>query len=77
MVYNFGAAILRAVGDSKRPMYFLTVSGIINVFLNMFFVIILNMDVAGVAWATVISQYLAMILILLSLSKHEGVLRFN
>lgn len=77
MVYNFGAAILRAVGDSKRPMYFLTVSGIVNVFLNMFFIIILNMDVAGVAWATVISQYLAMILILLSLSKHEGVLRFN
>src|SRR5690554_5930120 len=72
MVYNFGAAILRAVGDSKRPMYFLTVSGVVNVIFNMFFVIVLNMHVDGVAWATVISQYLSMVLILISLSKTHG-----
>lgn len=77
MVFNFGAAILRAVGDSRRPMYFLTVAGIVNVILNMFFVVILDMSVAGVAWATVISQYLAMVLIILCLSRHEGSLRFN
>ncbi|HKM42535.1 MAG TPA: MATE family efflux transporter [Limnochordia bacterium] len=77
MVYNFGAAILRAVGDSKRPMYFLTVSGIINVVLNVLFVATFRMGVAGVAWATVISQYLTMVLIMTSLAKNEGPLRFN
>lgn len=77
MVYNFGAAIMRAVGDSRRPMYFLTVSGILNVFLNLFFVIVLRMGVAGVAWATVISQYVAMALTLLSLSRSHGPIRFE
>ena len=77
MVYNFGAAILRAVGDSKRPMYFLTVSGVVNVVLNLFFVAILHLGVAGVAWATIISQYLSMGLIMAALMKHEGALRFN
>ena len=72
MVYNFGAAILRAVGDSRRPMYFLTIAGVVNVIFNMFFVIVLNMHVDGVAWATVISQYLSMVLILISLSKTHG-----
>lgn len=56
MVYNFGGAILRAVGDTKRPLYFLTAAGVINVLLNLLFVIVLQMDVAGVALATVISQ---------------------
>lgn len=77
MVYNFGAAILRAVGDSRRPMHFLTVSGIINVILNLFFVVALDMSVGGVAWATVISQYLAMVLIMRCLAKNEGALRFS
>lgn len=77
MVYNFGAAILRAIGDSKRPMYYLTITGIVNVILNMFFVIVLNMSVDGVALATVISQYLAMYIILLCLSKESGALRFR
>ena len=57
MLYNFGAAILRAQGDTKRPLYFLTAAGIINVILNLVFVIIFHMDVAGVALATIISQY--------------------
>lgn len=77
MVYNFGAAILRAVGDSKRPMYFLTVSGAVNVVLNLFFVVSLHMGVAGVAWATILSQYLAMGLMMACLMKHEGPLRFS
>ncbi len=77
MVYNFGAAILRAVGDSKRPMYFLTVSGVVNVILNIIFVATFHLGVAGVAWSTVISQYLTMALIMTSLSKSEGALRFS
>jgi putative MATE family efflux protein len=76
MVYNFGAAILRAVGDSRRPMYYLLISGIVNVILNMFFVIVLHMSVDGVAWATVISQYLSVLLIMLCLLKSDGAIRF-
>ncbi len=72
MVYNFAAAILRAVGDSRRPMYYLVISGIVNVILNLFFVIKLHMSVAGVAWSTVISQYLSVILIMICLSRCDG-----
>jgi len=57
MVYNFGAAILRSAGDTKRPMYYLIAAGVINVVLNIFFVALCNMNVAGVATATAISQY--------------------
>lgn len=56
MIYNFGSAILRAVGDTKRPLYFLTAAGVLNVILNIVFVVALKMDVSGVALATVISQ---------------------
>ena len=77
MLYNFGAAILRAIGDSRRPMYYLTITGIVNVILNMFFVIVLHMSVKGVAWATVISQYLAMLLIMTCLSRSDGAIRFS
>ena len=77
MVYNFGAAILRAIGDSSRPMYYLTISGIVNVILNLFFVIRLHMSVAGVAWATVISQYLAMVLIMACLLRSDGPIQFR
>ncbi|MFO7636436.1 MAG: MATE family efflux transporter [Clostridia bacterium] len=76
MVYNFGAAILRATGDSRRPMYYLTVAGIVNVILNLFFVVVLKMSVAGVAWATVISQYISVLLIMLCLSRSDGAIRF-
>jgi putative MATE family efflux protein len=69
MVYNFGAAILRAVGDSRRPMYYLVTSGIVNVLFNLFFVIVLHMSVDGVAWATVISQFLSMVLIIICLAR--------
>lgn len=75
MVYNFGAAILRAVGDSKHPMYYLIVTGFLNVLLNLLFVIVFDMNVAGVAWATVISQYLSVVLIGLCLMRSEGPIR--
>lgn len=76
MVYNFAAAILRAVGDSRRPMYYLIVTGILHVILNLFFVIVLHMSVDGVAWATVISQYISVLLIMMCLSKSDGAIRF-
>ena len=61
MAYNFGAAVLRAVGDTKRPLYYLLIAGIANVILNLIFVICFSMHVAGVATATVISQAISAI----------------
>ena len=72
MVYNFGSAILRAVGDTKRPLYYLFGSGIINVGLNLLFVIGFRMDVAGVAAATVISQCVSAFLIVRCMQKEQG-----
>ncbi|WP_458863600.1 MATE family efflux transporter [Acidaminobacterium chupaoyuni] len=77
LVYNFGAAILRSVGDTKRPLYFLVVAGAINVVLNLFFVIVCGMDVDGVALATVISQTVSAFLILQCLIRSEGVCRLE
>lgn len=67
--YNFASAILRSVGDTKRPLYFLTIGGVANVFLNLLFVIVFKMSVAGVAWATVISQVISCVLIFIALMK--------
>ncbi len=75
MVYNFGSAILRAVGDTRRPMYYLTFAGIVNVILNLIFVINFHMDVAGVGLATVISQIISAGLVVRCLMKEEGALR--
>ena len=75
MVYNFGASILRAVGDTKRPMYYLGFSGVINVVLNLIFVIPLRMDVAGVGAATAISQWVSAILIIQCMRKEEGAMK--
>ena len=75
MVYNFGSALLRAIGDSRRPMYFLTISGIFNVICNLIFVIVFKMGVAGVAIATTISQYIAAALIVASLLKADGYMK--
>jgi len=69
-LYNFGAALLRAKGDTKRPFFFLLVSGVLNVFMNLFFVIVCHMDVAGVALATTISQYIATLMLFICLA-HE------
>ena len=76
-VYNFGASTLRAVGDTKRPLYFLALSGVVNVVLNAFFVIVLNMSVAGVAAATVISQALSAVLVTACLLHAEGSIRLD
>lgn len=75
MLYNFGSAVLRAVGDTRRPLYFLIFAGIVNVVLNLFFVIVLHLHVAGVALATVISQGISALLIVRSLMKSEGCMR--
>ncbi|MDE7415162.1 MAG: MATE family efflux transporter [Lachnospiraceae bacterium] len=72
MVYNFGSAILRAVGDTKRPLYYLLSAGIVNVLLNLFFVIVCHMGVAGVAVATVISQTISALLVVRCLVKEQG-----
>ena len=72
MLYNFGSAILRAIGDTKRPLYYLTGAGIVNVLLNLFFVTVLKMNVEGVALATVISQTMSAILVLLTLMKSDA-----
>lgn len=77
MLYNFGAAILRSIGDTKRPLYFLLVSGVVNIIFNLFFVICLHMSVAGVALATVISEILSSSLIVLCLMHSEGTLHFE
>ena len=77
MLYNFGAAILRAVGDTRRPLYFLTFSGIVNVLLNLLLVIGFKLDVAGVAIATVISQVISAVLVLSCLLHSDGVIRLN
>lgn len=72
MIYNFGSALLRAVGDTKRPLYYLLFSGVINVILNLIFVIALKMDVAGVALATVISQCISAFLVVRCLMNEQG-----
>ncbi len=77
MLYNFGSAILRAVGDTRRPLYFLSIAGAVNIVLNLFFVIVMHMDVAGVALATVISQCISAGLVLRCLAKSEGGLKLE
>ena len=72
MLYNFGAAILRAVGDTRRPLYYLIIAGVLNVGLNLIFVIAFHMSVAGVALATIISQAVSAILVVRCLMKSEG-----
>lgn len=77
MVYNYGAAILRAIGDTKRPLYYLTIAGVVNVILNLFFVVKLEMSVAGVALATVISQCVSVALLLRCMCQMEGSCRLE
>ncbi len=69
MVYNIGSGILRAIGDSRRPLYFLCVSSLINVVLDLLFVLQFNMGIAGVAYATIIAQFVSAILVLIVLSN--------
>lgn len=71
MVYNFAAALLRAAGDTKSPLIFLTIAGVINVILNMIFVILCGMDVGGVALATIISQAISAVLVVIALMRRK------
>ena len=71
-LFNYGNGVLSAVGDTKRPLYFLTASGIANALLNLVFVIGLGMSVDGVAWGSVIANFLSAFLVLLALAKGTG-----
>ncbi len=77
LLFNFCASILRATGDTKHPLYYLSVAGILNVVLNLFFVIVLNMSVAGVALATIISQYVSAFLIVRRMARLNSSIRIQ
>ena len=77
MLYNFCASILRATGDTKSPLVFLTIAGVINVILNMIFVIFFDMNVAGVALATTISQGVSAILVVIALVKRNDACKLH
>ena len=77
MIYNFGAAVLSAIGDTRRPLYFLAASGMVNVVLNLVFVIAFHMDVAGVALATIISQYISAALVVFCLMRSHECYHFD
>ena len=72
MVYNMGAGVLRAVGDSRRPLYFLIFSAVVNTVLDLVFVIVFDWGITGVAAATVVSQCLSAVLVLMVLTRSEG-----
>lgn len=76
-LYNFGAAILRSVGDTKRPLFYLAISGVVNIVLNLILVIYFHMSVAGVAIATVVSQIISSLLVLRALVREPGDLHFD
>ena len=77
MLYNFGSAVLRAIGDTKRPLYILTISGLVNVILNLILVVVFHLDVAGVAIATIVSQAISAVLIVWCLMKTDGAVNLN
>ncbi len=77
MVYNFGSAILRAMGDTRRPLYFLMISGMVNVILNLVFVIVFKMDVAGVALATITSQFISAAFVMNCLIRMDGMIKLK
>ncbi len=75
LAYNFGASVLRATGDTKRPLYILAISGIVNVVLNVVLIVVFKMGVSGVAVATIVSQYLSAIFIVVYLTKMPNACR--
>lgn len=75
MIYNFGSALLRSIGDTKRPLFYLSFAGVINIILNLIFVIVFKLDVAGVAIATVISETISAILVVRCLMHETGGIR--
>ncbi|MCI9605532.1 MAG: MATE family efflux transporter [Oscillospiraceae bacterium] len=77
LFYNFGSALLRAGGDTQRPMFFLAIAGVVNVVLNLILVIVFHLDVAGVAIATIVSQYISAFLVLRCLMAETGPLHLE
>ena len=77
MIYYFGASILRAVGDTRRPLTYLTIAGVVNVVLNLITVVLLHMNVAGVAIATVASQAVSAVLVVICLMRSHGVVHLD
>ena len=77
LLYNFGAAVLRAVGDTRRPLYYLSIAGVVNVLLNLLLVIRFHLGVAGVAIATVVSQLISMVLVLVCLLRTDGAIHLD
>ena len=77
LVFNFIAGLLRSSGDTKRPLYILSLSGVVNVVLNLVLVIIFHMSVAGVAIATIVSQYLSVVLVLIHITKLDTELKYE
>jgi len=75
MVYTFGSVIMRTVGDTKRPLFYLSISGVVNVILNLILVTRFHMGVAGVAVATIVSQYMSAFFVVFSLVKGDGIAR--
>ncbi len=77
LLFNFCASILRACGDSKHPLYYLALAGVLNVVMNLFFVIVLHMSVAGVALATILSQHISTFLILRQMIKSDSAIKLQ
>lgn len=77
LLYNFAASILRAAGDTKSPLLFLSIAGVLNVLLNLFFVVVLGMNVEGVALATIISQAVSAILVLIALMRRQDACKLS
>lgn len=77
VVYNMGAGILRAVGDSKRPLYYLCIASVVNIILDLLFVAIFHMEIAGVALATIIAQAVSAVLVLIALIKDQDIYQLH
>ena len=77
LVYNMGSGILRAVGDTLRPLYFLILTSVVNIVLDLLFVVVLRCGIEGVAWATIISQFISAVLTLLLLTRSKDIYRLT
>ncbi len=77
MVYNYAAAMVRSTGDTQHPLLFLSISGMVNVLLNLLLVVVFGMGVEGVAIATIVSQYLSAVMILVFMARSQGYIRFS
>ena len=76
-IYNMGAGILRGVGDSRRPLYFLCISSVVNIVLDLLFVVVFHMGVAGVAYATITAQGVSALLVLLTLTRDDDIYKLT